>query len=419
MNEHVRALLAPSACLLITVWATAVWTALSGLTRGRLRRLDAVKQADLVKRAESWLDARDRIRLTVRIFNVVGIGLGAATIANAYPSQAMIALSAWLVVYLLAAEILGALAAKSPWLYLSASIPAMRIISFVAAPVILPLHALGEGLAKLEQDDEDEHPSTADEIVSLVEQDAQQEANGTTGLEDNERRMILGVMDLDETLAKEIMTPRVDVQAIPSTSTVAELKNAIVESGHSRVPVYDATVDDIVGIIYSRDLHDEKRLRKGAGIRTLMHEPVFVPETKPVADLLEELKQKKVHMAIVIDEYGGTAGLVTIEDILEEIVGEIRDEYDQDEEDLICTIDNDGIATVDARVPIDEINELLSVNLSLEEDYDTVGGYVASELGRIPKTGEEFAFGNLRCTILAADQRKIARLQLHCQTTDD
>ncbi len=262
-----------------------------------------------------------------------------------------------------------------------------------------------------ELDEDEDRATTVDEIISLVEQDAHDE-DEESALEDSERRMIRGIFDLDETLVKEIMTPRVDIDALVNTASIAEAKKLIVRSGHSRIPVYNESIDQIVGLVYAKDLLNDERIDRNGGLKQFLHAPVFVPETKNIGDLLDEFRQTKKQIAVIIDEYGGTAGLVTIEDILEEIVGEIRDEYDLHEVDELYTFDGEGRVIAEARTPIDEINELLNTTIPVDEDYDTIGGYITSKLGRIPRNQEVIQIDDLEVQIVEADERKIARLNL-------
>ncbi|HCN09689.1 MAG TPA: HlyC/CorC family transporter, partial [Lentisphaeria bacterium] len=192
---------------------------------------------------------------------------------------------------------------------------------------------------------------------------------------------------------------------------IGEAKAHIVECGHSRIPVYRGTVDSIVGVIYSKHLLDDSRLAAADNVEQIMQQPVFVPETKNVGELLDEFRQRKNHLAVIIDEYGGTSGIVTIEDILEEIVGEIQDEFDTDEPPAHQTVSG-GAFEIDARMPIDEVNELLGVDISDNEEYDTIGGYVTKVLGRIPKSMENVQVPGLDVHILDADERKISRMLL-------
>jgi len=245
-----------------------------------------------------------------------------------------------------------------------------------------PLARLVEKLARIltgRSDTEEYSPSTitGEDLLSYV--DAGEEEGV---LKEDEKEMIYSIFDLDDTLAREVMVPRIDVIAVSADASIPEAISLIIQAGHSRVPVFDDTVDNIIGILYVKDLlvHwlDEKTLPPS--VRNLVREVYYVPETKPVSDLLKELQAKKVHIAIVVDEYGGTAGLVTIEDILEEIVGEIQDEHDADEFYMQFISEDEYIFS--ARMDLDDINDMMSINLPTDES-DTLGGLIYNMFGRI------------------------------------
>jgi CBS domain containing-hemolysin-like protein len=223
---------------------------------------------------------------------------------------------------------------------------------------------------------------TEEEIRHLLEVAEEEEE-----IEEEERELIDSIFEFGDTVVREVMVPRTDMVAVRADATLDEVLDLIIKAGYSRIPIYDGDIDNVVGVLYAKDLL--KRIHSGdshAGkVAALGRAPLFVPEFKKVADLLREMQHERVHMAIVVDEYGGTAGLVTIEDLIEEIVGEIVDEYDQ-EEPLVEPID-EGTIRVDAKMPIDEVNELLGVDLPHEE-WDTVGGLVFNLTGRVPLPGE-------------------------------
>ncbi len=227
-----------------------------------------------------------------------------------------------------------------------------------------------------------------------------------------EQEMIENVLELSETCADEIMTPRIDVIAVEVNSDLHTILKTISTAGHSRVPVYEKNIDNIIGLVYAKDLLTE--IGKDPAdfkLRDKIRDAYFVPETKPLRALLHEFQNQKLHMAVVLDEYGGTAGIVTIEDVLEELVGEITDEYEETPPENIKEIDQNTIE-VDARTYIDDLNDQFELNLPEDEDYDTIGGFVFSHLGYIPKTGETFDYKNLRFTIIAAETRKIKRIRI-------
>jgi putative hemolysin len=249
---------------------------------------------------------------------------------------------------------------------------------------------------------------TEEEIKTLV--DAGQEGGV---LEEGEKEMIYSVFEIGDTLAREVMVPRIDMVAVDADTPMLEAADVAIKHGHSRIPVYENTVDHIVGILSATDLlkvlrHQGRAVN--ARLPDLVRPAYFVPETKKVDELLQEIQQRRVHMAIVIDEYGGTAGLVTIEDILEEIVGEIRDEYDESEQPLVTPVgDNEYI--FDSRVPIDDVNELLHVKLS-DEETDTLGGLIYNLLGKVPEQGDEVEVEGLRLKVLDVRDRRIGKINV-------
>jgi CBS domain containing-hemolysin-like protein len=228
-------------------------------------------------------------------------------------------------------------------------------------------------------------------VISTDELKLIAERAGEEGvLEAEEEQMISAVIEMSERRLHEVMVPRTGMTALSVTSSLDDAIDTIIREGHSRIPVYDGTVDQVCGILYAKDLLPFlKGEDKRPNLRTLLRAPLFVPESMSIDDLLRKLQGRKVHLAIVLDEYGGTAGMVTIEDLLEEIVGEIQDEYDQ-EEPLVVKISDDE-ARVDGRAAVEDLGEALDVDLSTLEDadeYDTVGGLVYHRIGGVPKPGD-------------------------------
>jgi putative hemolysin len=244
-----------------------------------------------------------------------------------------------------------------------------------------------------------------EEILRLVELE---ESSG--GIEEEERQMIRGIIGLEDTTAREIMVPRLDIAAVASDETIEDAVRLVVARGFSRVPLYERSIDNIVGIIYAKDL-----LRSYANHETstplvgIARTAEFIPETKRVDELLAELRHKKVHIAIVLDEYGGTAGLVTIEDLIEEIVGEIEDEYDPGEVRVEQLSPDEAI--VDGRASIDVLEELFGVDVQ-GEDVDTVGGFVYNHLGKIPVPGDGVEVGSLTLTVLSVSGHRIKKIRI-------
>ncbi len=252
-----------------------------------------------------------------------------------------------------------------------------------------------------------------EEIISAV---AEGEREGQ--LDENERGMIESIVGLKDRTVEEIMTPRTEIEGLELTDDLAKIKKFIEDRGHSRIPVYQGDLDHIVGILYAKDLiHCLGADPAAFRLKPILRRPVWVPETKPLTELLSELRARKVHLAVVLDEYGGTTGLVTFEDILEQIVGDIQDEYEVHAETLplIDTNKDDRCAEIDARARIVDANEALEpllISIPEGEDYDTVGGFVLARLGHIPVAGESFEDDSIRVTVLHAEPTRITKVRI-------
>lgn len=245
---------------------------------------------------------------------------------------------------------------------------------------------------------------TTQEIGTLIEVGAREGA-----LDDEEKRMIQSSLEFGETIVREVMVPRIDMQCVDINDEREEIFKKITEMQYSRVPVYRGNVDNIIGIVYTKDLLTALRNAELIIMEDLMRQAYFVPETKKISELLEEFRKGRMHLAIVVDEYGVTTGLVTIEDLIEEITGEILDEYDVEEETIVKLAD--GTAIVYAKEDLDKINEELGLELPAGE-FDSLGGLVVDLFGRVPRAEEEINFGNLKFVIQEADRRKIIKLKV-------
>jgi len=214
---------------------------------------------------------------------------------------------------------------------------------------------------------------------------------------------------MEDTTAREIMVPRIDIVALEDDAPFDDALRVIVERGFSRLPIYRETIDNIEGIIYAKDLLRCLTENRRPALKEVARPPYFIPESKKVDELLTELRQSKVHIAIVVDEYGGTAGLVTIEDLIEEIVGEIQDEYDREEARIERV--NEGEAILDARVSVDALSELFGFRADDEQDYDSVGGFVYHRLGKVPVAGDEVHVDGLKLRVLSVLGRRIKKVR--------
>lgn len=392
------------------------WSRLEDICRRRRRedRLNAI-----MKRYEDVL-------LAVELLQVVSI----VTLAGA--------VSWWLVVplflegsqHLTAAQfvlriavllpVLTITAVMLPWtaarlwgeLILCTAWPVLDLVRILATPIIRLLREfdkLAHRLLGFEPPESDDSDTITDEIRTVVDE-GQREGL----LESSARTMIHRVMELQDVDVADIMTPRTAMVCIPADASLETARQVFLEQGHSRVPVIGKTTDDIVGMLYAKDLLryiDARPAAEQTALAKIAREPFYVPETMGIDTLLKSFKRERVHLAIVLDEYGGVAGLVTMEDILEEIVGEIVDEYDQGVAEKIHQI-APGVSEVDARAHIDDVNEQLGLNLPSDRDFDTIGGFIFSLLGRIPVQGEQFPWEQYRFTVLEADKRKIVRVRI-------
>lgn len=243
------------------------------------------------------------------------------------------------------------------------------------------------------------------EQINMANGDEQEEESR---LEPHERMMITSILKLDQTTAREIMIPRMDIVGAPSSHSLSQIAELMADSGHSRIPVYGDTLDSVIGVLHSRDmLGTLDETEKDQDIALVVRTPLFIPEAKRLDDLLRDFQDKRIQIAIVVDEYGGTAGLVTIEDLLEEIVGEIEDEFDSGES--ITEMISDDEAIMDAKIPLDDVNEVFGLNLQ-GDGFDTLGGLIYHELGKVPVPGDELERDGIRLQILTTLGRRIKRV---------
>jgi CBS domain containing-hemolysin-like protein len=306
--------------------------------------------------------------------------------------------------------------ARAEWITAHVSIPFLELLSVVLYPVTRPLTVIVRGFLRVfGVKSAGFHPlmQTPEELRMLV-------THGTDPgeIESDERDMIRGVFEFAETIAREVMTPRTAMVALPVETGFDELIRIAIEEGHSRYPVYEGTVDSIVGVVLEKDLlplmaRREELEQTGFDIRSILRPAYFVPGTKSVAELLQELRKQKVHLAIVLDEYGGTHGLVTMEDLLEEIVGEIADEFDEPEREFEPTPEGDVL--IDGAVSLGEVNERFGLRLP-EEEFDTLGGYVFGTLGRVPVVGDVVPApgidGDMELRVDETEERRVTLVRL-------
>lgn len=391
----------------VTAWMLlgggAVITAVAGVAEGSL---GAMPSSNGRNRAHT----SNKLWPMLLVLNLVGpfaVALGAYGLATVIGWSAAWSSAGFVLLLFVVSVLLRALSLA--WGAMRSELLAGRLgrllaaLSWLGWPVRAAIHAARPLLAV--EDDTNGGRLSGDAIRALVQGD-----DDTSPIEDEEMEMITGIIELGDTRVREVMVPRIDIITISCEATLDEALDTIIGAGHSRIPVFDESVDDIVGLLYAKDLLRAFREHNYTPeLRGLLREPYYVPQTKPVDVLLEELQTRKVHMAIVVDEYGGTAGLVTIEDLIEEIVGEIQDEYDSEEPRIETATDEEVVCL--AGVAIDEVNDLLDVRLPTES-ADTLGGLVFAELGRVPKVDERVTFEDATIHVLDLDGRRIHRVRV-------
>ena len=393
--------------------------------------LQHVPRADMQKRAEEGDSAAQRflamtesglrLSMTVSITHlltrfVIAVTLllllvlpfaASGEIVQLLPAAATVLLGAGLTLVLgdLAPEAIGSSHAES---LLPVSLGAMRLLLALVSPLTALVLLLSRLISRVFGSDALVSLVTEEEIMSLVY------ASHSGGIiEDEEKDMIASVLQLGESSARELMTPRIDIVALEISQTIMEALAAFVESGFSRIPVYDDSIDTVIGLLNAKDILTVLQERDDLAsqqIRDLIRPTYFVPETKRADALLKELQAKNVHLAIVVDEYGGTSGLVTIEDLIEEIIGEIRDEYDFGEQEDYVEAD-DGAYIIEGSMDLDDLNDLLDCSIDTAA-ADTLGGYIYLSLGRVPRANETIATDILSMTVLSIDGHRIRKVRV-------
>lgn len=397
----------------IFLWFMSAWEALFQLSGGRVRRVES-KNRQLAEKLDEWIEHRKEYDIVFKILILFFIAL-MATFAFALFSVGTGSISPVLMAFFVAFKIFVLIIVaetitrfllfRFDILILRITLPLIKIMRYsVFYPVIFLMEKVDEKIERWQTNPDNNDVATAeDEIMSLI--DSISHEDEVKAIEEDEKRMIRGIFNLDDVPVKEIMTPRIDIVALPDTASIEETKEKFVQSGYSRIPVYSESIDEIKGIIYAKDFIDVRNKK----LNELSHKPIFIPGSKAVGDLLNEFKKTGKHFAVIIDEFGGTSGIVTLEDIIENIVGEIKDEYDTEEDvDPEPVFLPDGSLSMGARTPIEKVNELLNSEIPEGDDIATIGGHICSVTGRIPNVGEEIKIEkNITALIQKADKRKI------------
>jgi putative hemolysin len=388
-------------------------TALTALSKIKVKNLQE-KLGEKGEILSLWLKYPDRLLTTILVGNnFVNIAASAiaTSIAISYGHQMAVALAAGIMTFviLVFGEIVPKTFARSNSEKIAPkAIRFLNLLSFILAPVVKFLSWISGGIINLVggKSTTPRHVLDFQDIKLLI---SAGEREGI--IEEEKKEMIEGIFESSTTKVSEIMTPRIDMFTIETGTPIQEALKLIREKGYSRVPVFEENMDNIVGVLYAKDflkiLAEEET--KKIKLKDLIREPLFTPESKKLDDLLKDFRKEKTHIAIVVDEYGGTAGLVTIEDVLEEIVGEIEDEFDRD--GVLWKKEGPRIFLLDAKIEIDKANEELNLGIP-EDDFETVGGFVIDLLGKLPKKGKVFTYKNKKIEVVDADERRIKTLRI-------
>jgi CBS domain containing-hemolysin-like protein len=397
------------ACLAASAFFSAAEMAFIAANRIRLRHL--AEQGVRVARAymEAFQQPERLLSTAMMGVTIAHVSASAVTTAFLLPwfdrSAALWATVILTPVMLVVGEILPkALTQQRATAVALRTYDALRVAAWLLAPLVWAANVLVGGILKGLGFRENRDPFVSRDDLRLL---FQVEPTGATDVREEEREMIDGIFDLGETTVREVMVPLVDVVAVPEEASVEAAMARIRESGHSRLPVYRERIDHVIGIVAALDV-----LHRGATeetVKGLLRPAYYVPETKRIDDLLREMQRQRIQLAVVVDEYGGSEGIVTVEDIVEEIVGEIEDEHERQPSSLTSL--PDGSYLVAARMALDELNETLEWDLP-RKDYDTVGGLILSLLGRIPRPGETVFLGRYELAVVDADERRILKVKV-------
>jgi len=400
-----------AAALLLIGLAAAAEIALSAVNRSEVRRRSeegdrraALLNEQLSDPVQFWLTV-----MLIKTLGVVAAGVAAGfmllTHSGAFGMVGGI-LATWLI--LAAVQIaVRSLVLRAPKAIAFALAPFLRAITMIFSPVTFFLYRAGLRLSGEDQAESDESIFMSEDGLRFLMQVNDEESE----IQESEKQMIASILEMDETVAREVMVPRIDMVAVEVNTTLHEALETIIEAGHSRIPVYEGHVDVIAGVLYAKDLLKCFRdNRTDAPIRELLRPAYFIPASKKISALFREMQQQRTHLAIIVDEYGGIAGLVTFEDMLEEIVGDIQDEYDIHEQAYFQPT-GEHAYLLNSRLDIDSLAELLDIDLS-EEDADTVGGLIYSHLGHVPEQGESLELAGWRFTVLSVDGRRINQVRV-------
>lgn len=371
--------------------------------------LEKEKNPKIINKLEKYIDDIKSYRMTVYIYKIIFIFLFFKT--GNYILEQYIEINTFVeyiilfIIYLLFIELIPkTLAKKNIYITLIKMLNYINILRIIGYPVVYIAMIFTEILSVSLHinDDIDDYTITEDDIKRFV----------TSGedIEEEEQEMIHSIFEFTDTYVKEIMTPRTSIFALEADSILGDVWKELLKQGFSRIPIFEKNIDNIIGTVHIKDVIEYVEKDKNIKLKELIRETYYIPETKLLKEVLEEFRKKQVHLAIIIDEYGGTLGIVTIEDILEEIVGEIRDEYDIEEDSILSL--NNNIYDIKGDTLIEEINDELEINIPLSDEYETVSGYVQDKLGKVAVENDQIIEKNYIIKVLEVENKRIDKIKI-------
>jgi putative hemolysin len=405
----------------VIAFSTAVLVGFSASSNTRIAEL-AMQGSGQARTVESLLARSHHLQSTMILLDTSAVALASALVTNLavgrVPSWgvALVVFIAVVIMLVLGRAVPRALALRLPNDVALACARLARVAVILFAPVTAVINGIAltiVGVLRVPAASPSSALATEEELIQLVREEA-----GDNRIEEEEVDLVNSIFRFTDTTVRDVMAPRVDMVGVPREATVREAVDIALEVGHSRLPVYEGHLDRIVGMVYAKDLlRFVGRANANAPIVAVMRAPIFVPEGKALPELLRELQARRVHIAIVIDEYGGTAGLVTIEDILEEIVGEIQDEYDA--EPPLVESQADGTYIVNAKIEMHDFEQLMDLHWAdEEEEREPLAGFIYDRIGHIPEVGEEIRVEPILFTVLEMDNQRLSKLRV-APVTDD
>ena len=394
-------------CVIMSAYFSATETAFSSLNRIRIKNMaeKGDKKAQLVLNlSENFDNMLSTILIGNNIVNILSASLATVLFVNWLGNEAgpSVSTAVTTVVVLIFGEITPkSIAKESPEKFAKFSAPILRVLMFILTPFNF-LFSMWKKLMSVIIKSDDSHSITEEELITIVEE-AEQEG----GIDEEESTLIRSAIEFSEVEAKDVYTPRIQIEGVPEDATKDEIARMFTETGYSRLPVYRESLDHIIGVIYHKDFHNYV-YNTDKDISSNIRPAIFVTPNKKIDELLKELQQQKSHIAFILDEYAGTMGLVTLEDIVEELVGEIWDEHDEIVQEIVQISENEYHVLGSA--DIEEVFE--KFDISEEIDVMTASGWVMNVLGRIPNEGDSFVYKNLDVTVLSMDEKRVGKISI-------